>query len=325
MWIVLLVIVGLGVVAAVVACMSFTQPVRGVTAPPASWQRADPERLQADVRILVNSFFPRDYTHPENLDQAAAYLGEQLGQAGAKVSEQSYEAAGRTYRNVIATFGPETDDRIVVGAHYDVCEPLPGADDNASGVAGLLELARMLGRAELPRRLELVAYTLEEPPFFRGPQMGSAVHARSLHRAGVRVRAMIALEMIGFFSDEPGSQELPPLVGALYPSTGNFIAIVGKWGHPELVRDIKKAMRGATDLPVKSINAPAWIPGIDFSDHLNFWRHGYPAVMLTDTAFYRNDAYHSIRDTPDTLDYDRMAQVIDGVFNAVVALAAKPS
>ncbi|MCP4657544.1 MAG: M28 family peptidase [bacterium] len=322
MLIILLAVVGLCVVAAVVACMTFTQPVRGVISPPASWQRADPQRLQADVRMLVESFFPRDYTHPGNLDLAAAYLGEQLEQAGGKVSEQSYEVAGRSYRNVVAAFGAETDDRIVVGAHYDACEPLPGADDNASGTAGLLELARMLGRAELARRVELVAYTLEEPPFFRSPQMGSAVHARSLHRSGVRVRAMISLEMIGFFSDEPGSQELPPLFGALYPSTGNFIAIVGKWGHPRLVREIKKAMRGATDLPVESINAPAWIPGVDFSDHLNFWRHGYPAVMLTDTAFYRNGAYHSARDTPETLDYDRMAKVIDGVFNAVVALAA---
>jgi Zn-dependent M28 family amino/carboxypeptidase len=224
--------------------------------------------------------------------------------------------------NIVATFGPETPERIVVGAHYDTFMDYPGADDNASGVAGLLELARMLGQAPPSLRVELVAFTLEEPPFFRTDAQGSAVHAESLRAKDVRVRAMLNLEMIGCFSDAPGSQAFPlPLLKLWYPDTGNFIVVVGQLGRGALVRDVKRAMRGASDLPVHSINAPAFIPGVDFSDHLSYWERGYPAVMITDTAFYRNPRYHTAQDTPATLDYARMAKVTDGVHAAVRTLA----
>ncbi|MGH9366007.1 MAG: M28 family peptidase [Thermoanaerobaculia bacterium] len=283
---------------------------------------ADPARLRRRVRQLCEEFFPRDFGHPENLKSAAAYIREEFQSVGAKVTCQVFSAGGGNYRNVIASFGPETEELIVVGAHYDTDGELPGADDNASGVAGLLELAHGLCGAQLHLRVELVAYALEEMPFFGTAEMGSAVHARELQASGRRARAMLCLEMIGCFSDDRGSQQFPfPLLRLFYPGRGNFIAVVGNLRGARLVRRVKRAMRRGTDLPVRSINAPALVPGVDLSDHVNYWRLGDPAVMITDTAFYRNDRYHTERDTPETLDYTRMADVVHGLFRAVLDLA----
>jgi hypothetical protein len=283
----------------------------------------DAARLEAHVRGLSETHSPRDEGHPENLDRAAAYLRKEFESAkAADVSEQPFQVRGRTYRNVIASFGPQTKELIVVGAHYDTAGPLPGADDNASGVAGLIELAHLLGRTPPAMRVELVAYTLEEPPYFRSPWMGSAVHASALKANGLTVRAMISLEMIGYFNDQPDSQHYPvSLLKAFYPTTGNFIAVVGKMDQGRTLRRVKSAMARASTLPVYSINAPRAIPGVDFSDHLNYWNEGYDALMITDTAFYRNPNYHTYADTPDTLDYKRMAMVVQGVYAAVAALA----
>ncbi|HJX29786.1 MAG TPA: M28 family peptidase [Thermoanaerobaculia bacterium] len=285
--------------------------------------RTQPARLESHVRTLVGSFGPRDEEHPENLERVAAWIRGELERAGGTVADQPFQVGGATYRNVSALFGPDTRDRIVVGAHYDTAGPLPGADDNASGVAGLLELARLLGTSTLKKRVELVAYPLEEPPYFASGEMGSAFHARALKAQGVRVRAMICLEMIGYFSDAPGSQEFPvAALRAVYPSTGNFILVTGKPGQGGLVRRVTKRMRrGAAPLDVRSIVAPASLPGVDFSDHRNYWAQGWDAVMVTDTAFYRNPSYHTARDTPEKLDYGRMARVVDGVHAAVLAEA----
>jgi len=284
----------------------------------------DPRRLEAHVRMLSETLAPRHWKRQDNLDRAAAYVATRLGEAGARVTEQAYtvEGAGR-YRNVIGSFGPEAGERVIVGAHYDGAGPFAAADDNASGVAGLLELARLLGTGKtLAARVDLVAFTLEEPPYYATEWMGSHVHAAALRREGVTVRAMLALEMIGYFSDAPSSQRLPhPLLKVVYPSTGNFVAVIGRVGEAKLARRVKRAMQDATDLDVYSMNAPTWIPGIDFSDHRSYWAHGYPAVMVTDTAFYRNDRYHTPRDTPDSLDYHRMADVVRGIHRAVLALA----
>lgn len=234
------------------------------------------------------------------------------------MTRQSYEVHGALFTNVVARFGPEQGERVIVGAHYDACDGLPGADDNASGVAGLLALARMYQEHPPKLPVELVAFTLEEPPHFRLPTMGSVVHARSLAKEGAKVRAMICLETIGTFEDRPGSQTYPiPGLGGVYPDRGDFIAVVGDATSPLLVRKVKAAMASASPLPVWSINAPAAIPGIDFSDHRSYWAEGFPAVMVTDSAFYRNPRYHTARDTPDRLDYPRMAQVIQGVRVAV--------
>ncbi len=279
-------------------------------------------RLERHVGMLSQTYMPRNAAHPENLDRIATYIAQEFAHANARVIEQPYAIDGHTYRNVIGSYGPPTAERIVIGAHYDAAGEFPGADDNASGVAGLIELAYLLGTVPLPIRVELVAYTLEEPPYFRTPMMGSAVHARSLRQQGQPVRLMVSLEMIGYFTDAPNSQGFPsPILKLFYPSQGNFITIVGNVGQGGVVRRTKRAMRGASALPVYSINAPRFVPGVDFSDHLNYWAAGYHAIMITDTAFYRNPRYHTAHDTPETLDYPRMAMVVQGVYAAVLAFA----
>jgi hypothetical protein len=298
-----------------------TQPLLSRAAPN-STRTVDPSRLEAHVRKLSIELTPRDAGHIENLDRVAAYIKDEFSRTKAFVGEQVYRVQGQSYRNVIAHFGPETEERIIVGAHYDTAGPLPGADDNASGVAALLELARLLDGQQLPLRVELVAFSLEEPPYFRTTGMGSSVHAVSLSKQNVRVRAMFSLEMLGCFSDTPNSQHFPiGLLSAFYPSTGNYIAVVGRISDGLLVRRTKAAMRNAAPLPVYSINAPQFVPGIDFSDQLNYWHAGYGAVMITDTAFYRNRNYHTAQDTAEKLDYKRMAMVVEGVYAAVMDLA----
>lgn len=282
----------------------------------------DPQKLKEHVKTLSETLAPRDAGHPENLERVADYIVGRLESFTSRVETQPYTADGMTVRNVRSFFGSETEERIVIGAHYDVAGPYPGADDNASGVAGLLELARLMSDEELPLQVELVCYPLEEPPYFYTKNMGSYIHAKSLKDEGENVRAMIALEMIGYFSDDEESQSYPlSLLRPFYPSVGNYIAVVGKLFQKGLVRKVKKAMKNAGSLPVESINAPKLVPGIAFSDHLNYWRHGFPAVMITDTAMYRNPNYHSPTDTADTLDYKKMAQVVDGVKDAVIQLA----
>jgi peptidase M28-like protein len=305
----------------VVAWFWLTQPLLS-RAQPNSVRTIDPVRLEAHVRKLSVELSPRDITHLENLDRAASYIAGELTQAGGAISEQGYRVENRSYRNVIARFGPDTPERIVIGAHYDACGPVPGADDNASGVAGLIELARMLGAQQPAMRVDLVAYSTEEPPYFGTTGMGSSVHALSLQKENVRVRAMLSLEMIGYFSDVRGSQQFPAgVLSAFYPSTGNFIGVVGRVSDGLLARRVKSAMSAAAPLPVYSISAPSVIPGVDFSDQLNYWHAGYEAVMITDTAFYRNLNYHTAQDTPEKLDYKRMAMVVEGVYAAVTDLS----
>jgi Zn-dependent M28 family amino/carboxypeptidase len=283
---------------------------------------ADARRLERDVRAIVADFGPRDHAHPDNLERVAAYIEATMRGAGARVDAQPYAVAGRTYRNVVASFGPAGGERLVVGAHYDTFAGLPGADDNASGVAGLMELARLLSGMPIRMRVDLVAFTLEEPPHFRGEFMGSAVHARSLRSEGVALRGMIALEMIGYFSDAPDSQRYPiSSLSWIYPSRGNFIGVVGNFASTMLGRKVASAMRAATPLGVEVLAAPASLTGVDFSDHASYWDAGYHAVMITDTAFFRNPHYHTATDTPDRLDYARMAQVVQGLRAAVLALA----
>jgi hypothetical protein len=285
---------------------------------------ADPERLRRHVEELTSApLTPRDHEHVDGLDRAAAYVEAEFRNYTGDVREQRFSAGGRTYRNVIAGFGPIGPERIVVGAHYDTAGPLPGADDNASGVAGLLELSRLLAQDALELRVELVAFSLEEPPYFGSAEMGSAVHAASIAAEGGRVRLMIALEMIGYFTDAPASQRFPaPGLGLLYPRTGNFIAVVGKLGQGAIVKRVARAMRLATPLDVQSIAAPRALPGVDLSDHRSYWDHGWKALMITDTADYRNANYHTANDTPATLDWRRMAHVVTGVHAAVLEVSS---
>jgi Zn-dependent M28 family amino/carboxypeptidase len=280
-----------------------------------------PARLERHVRTLVTQFAPRDHEHIAQLNGASDYIHSELSKH-TTVRFQNFNANGKSYRNVIAQFGPDTQEMIVIGAHYDSYDALPAADDNASGVAGLIELAKMLSKTPLNKRVELVAYTLEEPPYFRTEFMGSAVHAKSLKATNKRLSLMLSLECIGYFSDAPNSQEFPiSAMGLAYPTTANFIALVGHYREGSLSRRVRETMRAATPLPVHSVNAPAFVAGIDFSDHLNYWNEGFVGMMVTDTAFMRNKNYHTASDIPETLDYRRMADVVRAVAAVVVTEA----
>jgi len=274
----------------------------------------DAAALERHVRALAVTVHPRSVDNLPNLDRAADYVLAELRATGAATSEQAVEADGRQFRNLIARFGPSTGPVIVIGAHYDSCGDTPGADDNASGVAGLIELARLLAQNPPKHAVELVAYTLEEPPYFRTESMGSLWHARELKRTGREVRLMLSLEMIGFYRDQPKSQAYPvSALKLLYPGEGNFIAIVSPLGDFSATRRVKGLFQGASDLPAVSINAPRTLQGVDFSDHASYWHFDMPAMMITDTSFYRNRNYHETSDTPETLDYARMAKVVRAV------------
>jgi hypothetical protein len=279
-------------------------------------------RLRSHVLKLSKDYFPRSYTDTKNLDRCAEYILAHFKKAGADTSIQEFTVYGKRYQNVIGFFGDKASERIVIGAHYDAFMNTPGADDNASGISGLIELAYLIGKEKIDAGIELVAYSLEEPPFFGSEDMGSAHHAKLLHDRKVRVKCMIALEMIGYFSSATDSQLYPvPVLKIFYPNKGNFITIVGRLGQRKIVRRIKRHMKGATDLPVYSINAPMIVPGIDFSDHRNYWKQGYDAIMITDTAFYRNKAYHEPGDTAEKLNYELMGKVVIQVLEAIKGLA----
>ncbi|MFP4673187.1 MAG: M28 family peptidase [Opitutales bacterium] len=284
-----------------------------------------PDRLKAHVRTLSETFTPRSFRHTKNLEAAATYIAEHFESAGGEVSSQYFEVSGKRYRNIRARFGPAGDSLLIVGAHYDAYNNSPGADDNASGVAGLIELAYLLGQTEPAGEVELVAYALEEPPFFGTKHMGSYHHANHISDHSLDVAGVIILEMIGYFSDEPGSQDYPArLFKLFYPNTGNFIGIVGKLQQRPFTKTVKRAMQRGSALPAFSVNAPTNVPGIDFSDHRNYWDFGYNAVMITDTAFYRNKAYHTEDDTWSRLDYIRMTQVVQGVYHAILSILESP-
>ncbi|MGY3087096.1 hypothetical protein ACVWYF_000122 [Hymenobacter sp. UYAg731] len=291
----------------------------GAAAPPAP---ADTARLRQHLVFLTATPQPRNYQHPAVLDSVGAYIQRQLRAAGAhSVGEQPYAVRGRTYRNVLGSFGPAAGPRLIIGAHYDVCGEQPGADDNGTGVTALLELARLLGQqAALPYRIDLVAYTLEEPPFFRTANMGSYVHAASLNAAVIPVRGMVALEMLGYYDDRHGTQRYPiwPL-RFIYGNRGNYVTVAQKLGNGRFGRQFARRYRQVAALPVKRFKAPAWLPGIDFSDHLNYWKFGYPAVLLTDTAFYRNQSYHQAADTLARLDMRRLALAVNALLATVLA------
>ncbi|UOQ55060.1 M28 family peptidase [Hymenobacter cellulosivorans] len=285
--------------------------------------KANQDRLYADVEFLTELRPARNYRNLTSLNKAADYIKAEFDKLDCRVQEQPFRADGQQYRNIIASFGPAEAERIIVGAHYDVCGDQPGADDNASAVAGLLETARLLHaqKPQLTRRIDFVAYSLEEPPFFGTDDMGSAVHAKSLHHQNVAVRAMICYEMIGYFSDEPGSQRFPnEQLAKLFPNTGNFITVVGKEGQEAIVSQVQQLMQAHADIDVQRINLPSAVGLAGLSDHRNYWRYGYQALMINDTSFLRNANYHQPTDTIDTLDFRRMAEVVNGVLGAVLGL-----
>lgn len=283
----------------------------------------DKSRLYDDVYELTSVTPARNHQNLVSLDYIAGYIAYELKKLSCRVDWQTYLVEGKEYKNILATFGDVSKERIVVGAHYDVCGDQPGADDNASAVAGLLEIARLIHQLQpkLTCGVELVACTLEEPPYFRGPHMGSAVHAKSLAATKSKVRAMICLEMIGYFSEEPYSQHFPlGLLKYFYPTTGNFITVVGKLSQLGFLQKFANYMRQAAAIDIHVFAAPTILPAISLSDHRNYWAHGYKALMINDTSFFRNPYYHQTTDTIHTLNFDKMAEVVKGVFGAITHL-----
>jgi hypothetical protein len=282
---------------------------------------SDTANIKRCLNLVVNTPKPRSVANVDMLDTVGNRIRTELLQYTSRVSFQEFRIANTEFRNVIASFGPENGKRIIVGAHYDVCREQDGADDNASGVAGVLELARLLKNKALKYRIDLVAYSTEEPPYFNTTNMGSYVHAKSLYDSGTPVFGMISLEMIGYYSDEENSQQYP--VGALkwiYGDKGNFITIVRKSFSGKFARQYKRLAFQNNSIETKSFKAPSFFGGINLSDHSNYWRFGYSAIMITNTSFFRNHNYHKTSDRIETLDVVRMGLTIDGVYRTLLAL-----
>lgn len=276
--------------------------------------RARPEALERSVRFLSDTLKGRSWDQPENLQRAATFIRTHFAQSGIPCDSQIFSVRGRSFQNLLCKVAGNSDSILIIGAHYDTYLNLPGADDNASGVAGLLETARLVAAGPPPPYTTVfAAFTLEEPPFFRTEHMGSHHLARLAHDSAWPLIGMASIEMIGYFSDTV-DQEYPAAgLSLLYPSHGNFIASISNLESSELADEFQQRAKALGDIPCEQLSTAPSIPGIDFSDHLNFWKYGFPAFMVTNTSLYRNKAYHSPRDTSGSLDYHRMAFVVDAL------------
>ena len=281
---------------------------------------AERDRMYNHVEFLTNLYPPRNHENIESLEEAASYIEGEFGKLDCTVESQYFTAEGREYRNVIASFNRCMKKRLIVGAHYDVCNDTPGADDNASAVAGLLECARLLDEQKpaLDYRIDFVSFCLEEPPYFRTPDMGSVVHARSLLPYRNDIMGMICLDMIGCFSDEPGSQDIPLKdLRKIFPDTGNFIIVAGRSHQKRFAETVTDLIREKCSVPAFTVTDPRLNSVLELSDHLNYWNYGFNAVMVNDTAMLRNKNYHKEGDTIEKLDFGKMAEVVNGCYHAI--------
>jgi hypothetical protein len=283
------------------------------------------QAIAASLRRHIAAIAGREHNvfKPAELEEAARYIEKALASDGYAVAAQRFMSGPVEVRNIEAevTGKGRRDEIIVVGAHYDSVRGAPGANDNGSGVAAMLELARLLGGSRPTRTLRFVAFVNEEPPFYLGDDMGSRRYAARSRERGETIAAMLSLETIGCYSDEPGSQRYPFPLGLFYPSTGNFIGFVSNLSSRPLLREALASFRRHAGIPSEGVAAPAWIPGVDWSDHSSFWREGWQALMVTDSALYRYPHYHTERDTPDKVDYERLARVVTGLHGMLRDLA----
>ena len=290
--------------------------------------KADTDRMYRDVEFLTGIYPPRNHKNYESVEEAASYIESEFEKLECTVENQYFEVNGHRYRNVIASFNSDMKKRLIVGAHYDVCGDTPGADDNASAVAGLLECARMFDaqQPEISYRLDFVAYCLEEPPFFRTPDMGSFVHARSLLPVRQEILGMVCLEMIGYFSDEPGSQDIPLKdMRKVFPDRGNFIIVAGRSHQKVFAEQITGLIREKCSVTAFTVTDPRVNELLELSDHLNYWNCGFNAVMINDTSMLRNKNYHEEEDTIEKLDFVKMAEVVNGCYHAITNIGNAPA
>lgn len=281
------------------------------------------DRLRMHVERLAADIGERNILVPAALQRAAVYIEEQWGAFGYAVERLEYDVSGIRCANLVAERkgSARQNEILVIGAHYDSVLGSPGANDNASGVAALLEMSRMFQAVDTRLTVRFVAFVNEEPPFFMTEQQGSAVYAQECRRRGDDIRLMVSLETIGCYSQAPDSQSYPPLFRYFFPDRGNFIGIVSDFASRTVLRRLAKAFRMRSDFPLETVSTFRFIPGVSWSDHQSFWRQGYPAVMVTDTAFYRYPHYHAATDTPDKLAYPELARVTLGLFEACALLA----
>ena len=298
---------------------------RGVLPPLSAEQQKLAEELRYHVTVLAKQIGPRNLLFSEELQAARTYIQDDLTAAGLAVERQQVHAAGQDFTNSWTDIEGHQKRRelVVVGAHYDTFETSPGANDNGSGVAAALVLAGRLAQTSLPRTVRFAFFVNEEPPFFATDQMGSRRFARRCRRQNELIVAMLSLETIGYFTDEPRTQNYPPPFGLLYPSRGNFIAFVGNYGSRRLVRKAIGLFRSSASFPSEGAALPGWVSGIGWSDHSSFWRERYPGIMVTDTAPFRYPHYHRSTDQPSKLDYARMARVLGGLEAVIHGLATE--
>ena len=285
------------------------------------------DALYRDIKMLAGEIGERHIWQYENLNAAADYIEIQMQNAGYTVKRQSYEAAGKTCYNIEAqvTGATQPNQILIIGGHYDSVRGSPAANDNATGTAGVLALSRWFATKKTARTLRFVAFVNEEAPFTAqsntGMMMGSWVYANRCKQRGEKILAMLSLETMGFYSDQPHSQQYPYKLGLLYPSTGHFITFVGNIRSRSLVRQALATFRQQCPFPSEGIALPQCVRAARRSDHWSFWEHGYPGFMVTDTANFRYPHYHTPHDTPNKIDYDRLARVIVGLEKVIKRLA----
>ncbi|MBW1877632.1 MAG: M28 family peptidase [Deltaproteobacteria bacterium] len=281
------------------------------------------DALAAHVRVLATDIGERNLYRYDALRASASYVEGQLAEPGYRVHSQRFDVGGREVRNleVLVPGSVPGAAIMVVGAHYDSAPGTPGANDNASGTAALIELARRLHGASPSRTVHLVAFVNEEPPWYYTADMGSLRYARKLAGDGVEVAGMLSLETIGYYRDTPKSQQYPFPFSLFYPDTGNFLGFVGNVRSRRLTRDAVRAFREHGGFPSEGAAVPGSVPGVGWSDHWSFWQQGWPALMVTDTAPFRYPHYHEPTDTAEQVDYDRLARVVEGLEAVIRKLA----
>jgi hypothetical protein len=284
------------------------------------------DRLSAEVSYLSVNIGDRSLPRPHSLQAASDYLTNNLREQGYTVVELPYSVRGEKVHNLEASLAgtDSTLGQVVVGAHYDSVVGTVAANDNGTGVAAVLEIARLVQQLKFRRTVRFVLFVNEEPPYFQTEVMGSRVYAHQLRQDGVPISAMISLETIGFYSDQSGSQKYPPILSLFYPSRGNFITFVGNTESRGLVRESIRDFRESTHFPSEGITAPGDWPGIGWSDQWSFWQEGYPGIMVTDTAPFRYPYYHTKNDTVDKVNFDKTARVVEGICKLVEELANRP-
>jgi hypothetical protein len=299
----------------------FTTACKATSGSVGELEKAQAESLKNYTKeIISDGGVYRNYKNTEELNRVSSWIKTQMNLFGIPCEYQNFQANNSNYRNVVCSLNVGKPKQVIVGAHYDVYGEQEGADDNASGVAGVIETARILAKEKqrLNHNIEFVYYTLEEPPYFKTDLMGSYIHAKSVSENKKNIAGVYVLEMIGYF-DEDDTQTYPLGLGLFYPKHGNYIAAISNFSSRKLGKEYCKSMKILNRLECEKLVGPSFIQGVDYSDHANYWKFDIPAIMITDTSFFRNYHYHTTGDNLSILDFNKMAHVVDGLTSHLIA------